>query len=37
MLEESFEPLKDDGLLWENNGICRGRRDASVGDKGRDA
>ena len=28
MLEASFEPLEDDGVLWEKNGVCYGRQAA---------
>ncbi len=28
LLEAGFEPLKDDTILWEKNGICYGRRAA---------
>ena len=28
LLEASFEPLEDDGILWEKNGVCYGRQAA---------
>ena len=28
LLEASFEPLGDDGVLWEKNGVCYGRQAA---------
>jgi hypothetical protein len=28
LLEASFEPLEDDGVLWEKNGVCYGRQAA---------
>ena len=28
LLEASFEPLEDDGMLWEKDGVCYGRQAA---------
>jgi hypothetical protein len=28
LLEASFDPLEDDGMLWEKNGVCYGRQAA---------
>jgi hypothetical protein len=28
LLEASFEPLEDDGILWEKNGVWYGRQAA---------
>ena len=28
LLEASFEPLADDGILWEKNGVCYGKEAA---------
>ena len=28
LLEASFEPLENEGMLWEKNGVCYGRRAA---------
>jgi hypothetical protein len=28
LLEASFDPLEDDGLLWQKNGVCYGRQAA---------
>jgi hypothetical protein len=28
LLEASFEPLGEEGILWEKNGVCYGRQAA---------
>jgi hypothetical protein len=28
LLEAGFEPLEDEGMLWEKNGVCYGRQAA---------
>jgi hypothetical protein len=28
LLEASFKPLAEDGILWEKNGVCYGREAA---------
>ena len=28
LLETSFEPLDENGMLWEKNGVCYGRQAA---------
>jgi hypothetical protein len=28
LLEASFEPVAEDGILWEKNGVCYGREAA---------